>query len=92
MYIFRCWGLLSEGIFRLRLGRSLRFGGKGYRTFTLVLKFGIQNIKISISLAVEGIVSVPVKSYVDIDRKIEEGTKIRTVASTNMNATSRYSV
>lgn len=37
---------------------------------------------------VEGIVSVPVKSYVDIDRKIEEGTKIRTVASTNMNATS----
>lgn len=41
-------------------------------------------------LAVESLVSVPVKSYEDIDGKIEEGTKIRTVASTNMNATSRY--
>lgn len=37
---------------------------------------------------VESLVSVPVKSYVDIDRKIQEGTKNRTVASTNMNATS----
>ena len=33
---------------------------------------------------------VPVTSYVDIEKKISQGTKNRTVASTNMNATSRY--
>ena len=37
----------------------------------------------------ESLVTVPVKSYEDIDHKIEEGTKSRTVAATNMNATSR---
>jgi hypothetical protein len=30
-----------------------------------------------------------VDSYADIDNKINEGTKNRTVAATNMNATSR---
>jgi len=34
--------------------------------------------------------TVPVGSYVDIEQKIEEGTRNRTVASTKMNATSRY--
>lgn len=37
----------------------------------------------------ESLVTVPVKSYEDIDNKIAEGTKSRTVAATNMNATSR---
>ena len=33
---------------------------------------------------------MPVKDYADIDNRIEEGTRNRTVAATNMNATSRY--
>ena len=40
--------------------------------------------------SVDGLLLVPVGSYKDIDAKIEQGTKSRTVASTNMNATSRY--
>ena len=38
---------------------------------------------------VESLVTVPVKDYNDIDNRIEEGTRNRTVAATNMNATSR---
>lgn len=37
---------------------------------------------------VESLVTVPVKDYPDIDNRIEEGTRNRTVAATNMNATS----
>lgn len=37
---------------------------------------------------VESLVTVPVKDYADIDSRIEEGTRNRTVAATNMNATS----
>ncbi|XP_078571290.1 kinesin-like protein KIF28 isoform X3 [Branchiostoma floridae x Branchiostoma japonicum] len=37
---------------------------------------------------VEQLVTAPVSSYDDIDRKINEGTRNRTVAATNMNATS----
>lgn len=37
---------------------------------------------------VESLVTVPVKDYNDIDNRIEEGTRNRTVAATNMNATS----
>lgn len=37
---------------------------------------------------VDGLLAAPVGSYKDIDGKIEQGTKNRTVASTNMNATS----
>lgn len=33
---------------------------------------------------------VAVKDFADIERRMEEGTKNRTIASTNMNATSRY--
>lgn len=36
--------------------------------------------------------SVAVKDYKDIEGRMNEGTKNRTVASTNMNATSRYVV
>ncbi|XP_062578631.1 kinesin-like protein KIF28P isoform X1 [Saccostrea cucullata] len=36
----------------------------------------------------EGLKIVPVKSYTDIEARMEEGTQNRTVASTNMNATS----
>ena len=36
--------------------------------------------------------NVPVKDYADIESRIEEGTRNRTVAATNMNATSRYTV
>lgn len=38
---------------------------------------------------VESLVTVPVKDYADIDSRIAEGTRNRTVAATNMNATSR---
>nr|XP_022300390.1 kinesin-like protein KIF28P isoform X2 [Crassostrea virginica] len=37
---------------------------------------------------VESLVSCPVSSYNDIENKISEGTRNRTVAATNMNATS----
>ncbi|XP_073236742.1 kinesin-like protein KIF28P [Porites lutea] len=37
---------------------------------------------------VESLVTVPVKDYNDIENRIEEGTRNRTVAATNMNATS----
>ncbi|XP_078377646.1 kinesin-like protein KIF28 [Oculina patagonica] len=37
---------------------------------------------------VESLVTVPVKDYADIESRIEEGTRNRTVAATNMNATS----
>ena len=38
--------------------------------------------------AVDGLKSVAVKNYEDIEDRIAEGTKNRTIASTNMNATS----
>jgi hypothetical protein len=37
---------------------------------------------------VEQLVNVPVKDYDEIEKRIEEGTRNRTVAATNMNATS----
>ncbi|XP_059144638.1 kinesin-like protein KIF28P isoform X3 [Physella acuta] len=37
---------------------------------------------------VEGLIIVPVQSYKDIETKMDEGTRNRTVAATNMNATS----
>ncbi|XP_074659378.1 kinesin-like protein KIF28 isoform X2 [Tubulanus polymorphus] len=37
---------------------------------------------------VDGVIVAPVDSYADIDGKIQEGTRNRTVAATNMNATS----
>ena len=37
----------------------------------------------------DGLLIVPVKNFQDIEMRMEEGTKNRTVASTNMNATSR---
>lgn len=37
---------------------------------------------------VENLSSSPVNSYKEIEAKIEEGTKNRTIAATNMNATS----
>ncbi|XP_061187944.1 kinesin-like protein KIF28P [Saccostrea echinata] len=37
---------------------------------------------------VESLISCPVSSYTDIENKISEGTRNRTVAATNMNATS----
>ncbi|EDO42435.1 predicted protein, partial [Nematostella vectensis] len=37
---------------------------------------------------VESLMTVPVSSYTDIDNRIGEGTRNRTVAATNMNATS----
>ena len=38
---------------------------------------------------VDQLTTHPVASYKEIDNKMNEGTKNRTVASTNMNATSR---
>ena len=40
--------------------------------------------------AVENLLSAAVKNYVEIEKRIAQGTKNRTLASTNMNATSRY--
>lgn len=40
--------------------------------------------------AVENLTTAGVNSYKDIDNKIQDGTRNRTVAATNMNATSRY--
>ncbi len=37
---------------------------------------------------VQGLKRVPVASYAEIERKMAEGTANRTVAATNMNATS----
>lgn len=39
--------------------------------------------------AVENLLSVAVKNYAEIEKRIAQGTKNRTLASTNMNATSR---
>lgn len=36
----------------------------------------------------DGLLVVPVKDYADIEMRMEEGTKNRTIAATNMNATS----
>ena len=38
----------------------------------------------------DGLITVPVSEYKDIEQRMEEGTRNRTVAATNMNATSRY--
>lgn len=40
-------------------------------------------------ITADGLKIVPVSNYADIEQKMEEGTQNRTVASTNMNATSR---
>ncbi|KAL8568988.1 hypothetical protein ACOMHN_038512 [Nucella lapillus] len=40
----------------------------------------------------EGLQILPVVSYADIEKRMEEGTTNHTVASTNMNATSRNTV
>lgn len=40
---------------------------------------------------VEGLTSVPCESYAQIERLMEQGTKIRTTASTHMNTTSSRS-
>lgn len=42
-----------------------------------------------IFFSVESLITAPVNSYSQIDNRIQEGTRNRTVASTNMNATSR---
>jgi len=41
-------------------------------------------------ISADGLKSVPVGTYTEIEARIEEGTRNRTVASTKMNATSRY--
>ena len=46
-------------------------------------------VEIVLFFPVEGLKSESVSSYREIDAKMNEGTKNRTVASTNMNATSR---
>ena len=38
----------------------------------------------------DGLLTCAVNSYKDIEDRMEEGTRNRTVAATNMNATSRY--
>ena len=38
----------------------------------------------------DGLKTVPVSEYKDIEQRMEEGTTNRTVAATNMNATSRF--
>ena len=38
----------------------------------------------------DGLLTLPVSDYKDIEQRMEEGTTNRTVAATNMNATSRF--
>lgn len=40
--------------------------------------------------AVESLMTAAVKNYAEIEKRIAQGTKNRTLASTNMNATSRF--
>lgn len=40
---------------------------------------------------VEGLTSVPCENYAQVERLMEQGTKIRTTASTSMNASSSRS-
>lgn len=40
---------------------------------------------------VDGLKSVPCENYAQIERLMEQGTKVRTTASTNMNASSSRS-
>jgi hypothetical protein len=41
-----------------------------------------------VGVYVENMIKVPVASYAEIEAQIDEGTRNRTVGSTNMNATS----
>lgn len=41
-----------------------------------------------LSIAADGLRTIPVTNFQDIEERIAEGTKNRTIASTNMNATS----
>ncbi len=43
-------------------------------------------------VSVDGLTLVPVSNYMDIDAKMTEAMKNRTIASTSMNATSRWTV
>lgn len=55
-------------------------------------KAGKQGLKVrehpKLGFYVDQLLNVPVSSYTEIDQRIQEGTRNRTVASTNMNATS----
>ena len=56
----------------------------------MVLSLPLILYKTTLTFSADGLKIVPVNSYADIEAKTEEGTRNRTVASTNMNATSRY--
>lgn len=65
----------------------------GYVWDNVILFFEIQfnevNEVISVCTSVQGLDNVAVANYADIEERMAEGTRNRTVAATNMNATSR---
>lgn len=65
----------------------------GYVWDNVILFFEIQfnevNEVISVYTSVQGLDNVAVANYADIEERMAEGTRNRTVAATNMNATSR---
>lgn len=81
--------LLSPASFKVKGGLKVRenptkglFFGKILTSYVLL---GFHFYQYS---SVNGLKEVPVNSYSSIESKMSEGTKNRTVASTNMNATS----
>lgn len=64
-----------------------RRGGRGQRRER---ELGVYFASPYLNITADGLKIVPVSNYTDIEQRMEEGTQNRTVASTNMNATSRW--
>uniref|UniRef100_A0A914YMR1 Kinesin-like protein n=1 Tax=Panagrolaimus superbus TaxID=310955 RepID=A0A914YMR1_9BILA len=84
IYCERVRDLLSskappKGGLKVREHPKQGFYGKGFQTI---------NFLINAKLLVEDLTTTPVNSYKEIEKKVNEGTKNRTIAATNMNATS----
>ena len=78
--VFTCLKRYSSHLTRVDGNLNCKCLGRNCIVFDLIF---------TVILLVDGLSQAPVGSYKDIDGKIEQGTKNRTVASTNMNATSR---
>ncbi|KAJ8309975.1 hypothetical protein KUTeg_011840 [Tegillarca granosa] len=63
--------------------------GKSYSIVHVsILEIYNEQVRDLLNAKIESLITAPVNSYKEIDSKITEGTRNRTVASTNMNATS----
>lgn len=63
--------------------QSLHLNGTPFFNFVLIFLFFLRD------KSADGLIVTPVGSYAEIEQKMDEGTMNRTVAATNMNATSR---